>query len=58
MTKGEFNFIALARTNKASRIINGKTIHKFMHQCSGKVSRITNYDYIIIDEISTVSERF
>jgi hypothetical protein len=58
MTKRELNFIALAPTNKASRIINGKTIHKFMHQCSGKVSRGSNYDYIIIDEISMVSERF
>jgi ATP-dependent exoDNAse (exonuclease V) alpha subunit len=29
-----------------------------MHQCSGKVSRGSSYDYIIIDEISMVSERF
>ena len=29
-----------------------------MHQFSRKVSRGSNYDYIIIDEISMVSERF
>ena len=58
MTKREFNFIALATTNKSARIINGKTIHKFMYQCNGRVSRTTNYDYIFIDEVSMMTERF
>ena len=56
------NYIGLAPTNKACRIIDGETIHKFV-ACAftNKTSlfkKLKNIKYIIIDEISMVKEIF
>ena len=48
---------SLAYTNKACRIIGGSTIHKFIKK-QGQHLHQLNYDYIIIDEISMIPERF
>ena len=48
---------ALFPTNKACRIINGETIHKF--KATLDISKFKNkYKYIFIDEISMVQEIF
>ena len=51
-------FISLAPTNKAARIINGKTIHKFVNASSRKSLTDKKIDYCFIDEISMVAEQF
>ena len=50
--------VSLAPTNKACRVINGKTIHKFVIESSKKSLKEMKIDYIIIDEISMVAEKF
>jgi DNA replication protein DnaC len=57
MKKINITFKSLAYTNKACRIIDGTTIHKFIKQLGKKINDI-NYDYIIVDEISMVPEIF
>lgn len=54
--------IALAPTNKACRVINGQTIHKFV-ACvftskQALLNKLKNVEYIIVDEISMVKEIF
>jgi energy-coupling factor transporter ATP-binding protein EcfA2 len=49
---------SLAPTNKACRIIDGTTLHKFTISHSRKSLMDINWEYIIIDEISMVSEKF
>ena len=51
-------YVALAPTNKAARVIDGMTIHKFI--ASFKLESFLNgkYEYIFIDEISVVQEIF
>jgi len=50
---------ALAYTNKAARIINGCTIHKFIKIMNNqKKMREMDIEYLIIDEISMVPEIF
>ena len=59
MTKRELNFQALAPTNKACRIINGKTIHRYAIQnATMKALRENDVQYIFVDEISMVPEMF
>jgi ATP-dependent exoDNAse (exonuclease V) alpha subunit len=50
--------VSLAPTNKACRVIDGKTIHKFVIESSKKSLKEMKIDYIIIDEISMVAEKF
>jgi hypothetical protein len=59
MSELELGFISLAPTNKAARIINGITLHKFASKLK-KSSCLNNMnvDYIFIDEISMVKEIF
>ena len=58
MTEKGIQFISLAPTNKACRIIDGTTLHKFTISHSRKSLMEIKWDYIIIDEISMVSEHF
>jgi hypothetical protein len=57
MTVANKKYISLAPTNKACRIIDGITCHKFVstHTCS---IRTMDYKYIFIDEVSMMSEAF
>ena len=52
------SYIGLATTNKAARIINGKTIHMFAATCTSKYVKELNVDYIFIDEVSMMHEKF
>ncbi len=53
------SYKALAPTNKAARIINGSTIHKFIKLMSNqKKMRDLDCEFLIIDEISMVPEIF
>ena len=57
--KNNISFKTLAYTNKAARIINGSTIHKFIKTISGsKALKELQYEYIIVDEISMIPEMF
>jgi ATP-dependent exoDNAse (exonuclease V) alpha subunit len=58
MKSQKIKFKSLAPTNKACRIINGETVHKFASSHSGKAIRDLNCKYIIIDEVSMMSEHF
>jgi len=58
MDKREIQCKSLAYTNKACRIINGTTIHKFIKTMSSKALQEMNVKYIIVDEISMVPEIF
>jgi hypothetical protein len=51
---------SLAPTNKACRLINGETMHRFSAMANGKYIRETLkfYEYIFIDEVSMMSEMF
>ena len=52
------NFAALAPTNKAARVIDGTTIHKFKAAFNLKNFKGQQCKYIFIDEISMVQEVF
>jgi ATP-dependent exoDNAse (exonuclease V) alpha subunit len=52
------SFKSLAPTNKAARIIQGQTIHKFIRSHSKKGISEMATKYIFIDEISMVPELF
>ena len=57
--KNNISFKTLAYTNKAARIINGSTIHKFIKSIGGnKALKELQYEYIIVDEISMIPEMF
>ena len=58
METRELKYISLAPSNKSARVIKGQTIHKFIKSHPSKIMRELNLDYIIIDEISMVSECF
>ena len=59
MVKLNISFITLAPTNKACRIVKGKTIHSFVaHCCAKKALKEVVADYIFVDEISMVPEMF
>lgn len=58
MKEKNLKYISLAPTNKASNIINGSTIHKYVIQHTKKHLQDTQIDYIFIDEISMVSSYF
>ena len=58
MEKRELKYVSLAPSNKSARVIKGQTIHKFIKSHPSKIMRELNLDYIIIDEISMVSECF
>ena len=50
--------MSLAPTNKACRIINGQTVHKFLISNNSKSIQELNIQYLFIDEISMLSELF
>lgn len=55
------SFQAAAPTNVASRIVNGKTLHKFFKQFKNSITLIeymNKLDYFIIDEYSMMSSFF
>ena len=58
LTEKNISFTSLAPTNKACRIINGKTIHKFIGSHTRTSLLSMNCKYIFIDEISMVPEKF
>ena len=51
-------YSSLAPTNKACRLIKGKTIHMFVASNNGQSIRDMNIKYLFIDEVSMVSEQF
>ena len=50
----------MAPTNKASLIINGITLHKFVMKMktTKSIAKLQTYDYIFVDEISMGKEIF
>ena len=56
----EIQYKTLAPTNKACRLIDGETMHRFSARATGKYIRETLkfYKYIFIDEVSMMSEMF
>ena len=58
LTQQGIEFKTFVPTNKACRIIDGTTLHKFTISHSRKSLMDIKWEYIIIDEISMVSERF
>ena len=60
MDKRNIMYKSLAPTNKACRLINGETMHRFSSMATGKYIRETLkfYKYIFIDEVSMMSEMF
>ena len=58
MDKRKITYVSMAPTNKACRIIKGKTIHKFIASFNIKSFTVQKYEYIFIDEISMVQEIF
>ena len=51
-------YISVAPTNKACRIIKGKTIHRFIASFKLTAFKASNIKYIFIDEISMMCEIF
>ena len=59
MTKRNITFKTLAPTNKACRVIGGKTIHSFVASCcTTNALKEAACDYVFADEISMVPELF
>jgi hypothetical protein len=60
MSKRNIMYKSLAPTNKACRLIDGETMHRFSAMANGKYIRETLkfYEYIFIDEVSMMSEMF
>ena len=54
----KMKYMSLAPTNKASRIIDGQTIHKFVAGNTDKSIKEMNINYIFIDEVSMMTENF
>ena len=59
LTNRKQKYYSLAPTNKASLIIDGMTLHKFVSKLKSKkaINKLTN-SYIFVDEISMVKEIF
>ena len=51
-------YIALAPTNKAARIIQGQTIHRFIARASSKLLKEMDVKYFFVDEVSMMPEMF
>ena len=58
MTQRDIQFKSLAPTNKACRLINGETMHRFAAVANGAYIRETQIKYIFIDEVSMMPELF
>lgn len=59
LTNRGIKFVALAPTNKAARLLNGQTIHKFASTYKTRKSiNDMKIKYIILDEISMLHEQF
>ena len=58
MTARNLEFKSLAPTNKACRLIDGTTMHRFTAMATGSYIRETKIKYIFIDEVSMMPEMF
>jgi ATP-dependent exoDNAse (exonuclease V) alpha subunit len=59
MEKRGISFKCVAPTNKAARVVNGITIHKFvLSHSSRKIMTDDKFNYLFVDEISMVHEYF
>lgn len=58
MRNRNLKYVAVAPSNKAARVIQGITLHKFVKKHPSKIIKDLNIDYIIVDEISMVHELF
>ena len=58
MDKRSIKYTALAPTNKAAKIISGKTIHKFASAYTNNTIKKLNIEYIFVDEISMIQSIF
>lgn len=62
MKSREMKYIAFSPTNKGARLIGGKTIHsmyyKYMNNKKKLFAMMKNIDYILIDEVSMMIEKF
>lgn len=59
LTSRKLKFITLTPTNKSACIVNGQTLHKFFSETNTKKAfNKLNLNYILIDEISMMSEIF
>jgi len=59
MEKRGISFKCVAPTNKAARVVNGTTIHKFvLSHSSRKIMTDDKFNYLFVDEISMVHEYF
>jgi Zn finger protein HypA/HybF involved in hydrogenase expression len=59
LTLQDKSFVCLAPTNKACRVIDGQTLHKFVSKIKHKKAMGNlHVDYVIVDEISMVKEVF
>jgi ATP-dependent exoDNAse (exonuclease V) alpha subunit len=58
MTQRDIQYKSLAPTNKACRLINGETMHRFAAIANGSYIRETQIKYIFIDEVSMMPELF
>lgn len=58
----ESSYITLAPTNKACRVVNGQTIHKFLagafNNKKSLMRKLEGVSFMIVDEISMVKELF
>ncbi len=52
------NYVALASTNKAAKVIKGMTIHRFVISYCEKNIRDLKLDHIIVDEVSMLQKTF
>jgi len=58
MAKRDIKHVSLAPTNKACRIINAITLHRFVRTYPPALLKTNNIKYIFVDEISMVPEMF
>ena len=58
MKERSIKYVALAPTNKACRIIDGKTIHRWSVSATGEQLKDKSLKYIFVDEVSMVAEMF
>ena len=57
LTEEGKHLMSLAPTNTASRLINSKTVHKYLAQISSiTTNKHKQLDYILVDEISMAHE--
>ena len=58
LKKRGISYKCVAPTNKAARVVNGSTIHKFVLSSTRKSMTDAKYEYLFIDEVSMIHEYF